>query len=232
MVDLHTHILPCIDDCSKSPEESIKILNIMMNSGVKRVVATPHYYRDRISVDEFLKKRKKAYDKIKNKIPEGIDVILGAEVKLEYDLHLQDLKKLAIEGTDCILIEMPYLRWDDWVFDELFKIASKHSLEIIIAHIDRYIDDISSDKIKSLFELHLKYQVNIDDLGGFFKKSQAMKLIQNNVPHFIGSDCHNLTSRPPCMGDAVKKIEKKFGKERVEHYMLNAEKMLLNKNIK
>ncbi len=225
ITDIHTHFLPRIDDGSKSVEESAQMLKIMADSGVKRVVATPHYYQDKITVDKFLGNRTVAYEKIRNYIPEGMQVKLGAEVKLEYDIHKQDLGKLTIEGTDYILIELPYMRWDPWIFDELFKITSKHNLDIIIAHIDRYTGMIPDKTIRELFKMDLKYQVNVDCLGGFFKKSSSMDYIKNNIPHFIGSDCHNLTSRPPCLGDAVKKIERKFGKERIEYYMANSDEI-------
>lgn len=231
MIDIHTHILPCIDDGSQSIEESAKMLEIMASSGIKKVVATPHYYNDRMSVEGFVENRKNAFDKISGLIPDGMQIILGAEVKLEYNIHNQDLKRLSVEGTDYILIEMPYTRWDDWVFEDLFKISSRHNLEVIIAHIDRYIGMVSSEKINKLFELDLKYQVNVGYLGGLFKKSVAMKLMQDNVPHFIGSDCHNLSQRPPCLGDAVSTIAKKCGTQQVEYYMSNGEKMISNKKL-
>ena len=231
MIDIHTHVLPCIDDGSQSVEESLKLLDIMVSSGVRKIVATPHYYCDMISIEDFLEKRREAHEKIVHRKPHGIDIILGAEVKLEYDIHKKDLRKLTIDGTDYILIEMPYTRWDPWVFEELFKITAKHGLNIIIAHIDRYIDMVCSEKMDELFKMHLKYQVNVDYLGGFLKKSNAMTLIKQDVPHFLGSDCHNLTTRTPCFGEAVEKIRSRCGEEYVKYYMSNAKKMLANKSL-
>lgn len=231
MIDIHTHILPGIDDGSQSVEETLQILDIMQKSGVEKIVATPHYYHEMISVDEFLMKRREAYEKIKDQIPESIDIRLGAEVLLTYDLHKEDMRKLAIEGTDYILVEMPYGRWDPWVYDEIFKISAKHGLEVIIAHIDRYVGIARSEDINQIFKMGLKYQVNVDFLGGFLKKSPALKMLKAGTVHFIGSDCHNTSTRPPCLGDAVKKIASKVGSECVEFCMSNAERMLQNKGI-
>lgn len=231
MIDIHTHILPCIDDGSQSVEESLEILDVMEKSGVNKVVATPHYYGEMSTVDDFLKNRQVAYEKIIDKKPENIDIVLGAEVLLEYNLHKKDLKKLAIEGTDYILIEMPYGKWDPWVFDELFKISARHGLDIIIAHIERYSGITTRENMRMLRKMKLLFQVNVDNLGGFFRKSDAMQYIKDGVADFIGSDCHNMTTRPPCLEKACKKIASKCGKEAVDKFMENARKMLQNKSI-
>lgn len=231
MIDIHTHILPCIDDGSQSVDETLQMLNIMQKAGVEKIVATPHYYYERISVDDFLIKRAEAYKKIENKIPEGIEVRLGAEVLLTYDMHKENVRSLAIEDTDYILLEMPYGRWDPWVYDEIFKISARHGLEVIIAHIDRYVGIARSEDIDQIFTMGLKYQVNVDSLGGFLKKSPAIKMLKDGAVHFIGSDCHNISTRPPCLGDAVKKIVSKAGSECVEFCMTNAQRMLMNKGI-
>lgn len=231
MIDIHTHILPCIDDGSQSVEESLEMLDMMLKSGVKKVVATPHYYPELMSVEDFLSQRQEAYNKIKDLKPDGIDIILGAEVMLAYDLHKEDLRKLVIEGTDYILIEMPYGRWDPWVFDEVFKISTKHGLDVIVAHIDRYVDIARREDVDQLFKMDLKYQVNVDYLGGFLKSSPSMKMLKAEMVHFIASDCHNTSSRVPCMGDAVEKIRKRIGKGCVEYCMSNAERMLRNKDV-
>ena len=229
MIDIHTHILPNIDDGSNSVEETVKILETMASDNVTKIVATPHYYCHLKSLDHFLESRKEAFEKIADKIPEGMEIKLGAEVRIEYDIYKQDLTKLAFEGTNSILLEMPYIRWDEWIFDEIFKIRSRHGLDIIVAHIDRYVDLMPIERFNKLFELDLKYQVNVDFLGSLFNKSSAMMLMKENVPHFIGSDCHNMTTRPPCLGSAVKKIKRKCGKEILDFYMSNAEELFVTK---
>lgn len=231
MIDIHTHILPGIDDGSKSVLETTKMLETMKGFGVDKVVATPHFYGEINTIENFLDSRRASYESIKDIVPEGMEIILGAEVFLDYELHKKDVRKLVIGDTDYLLLEMPYRRWEPWVYDEIFKISVTHNLEIIIAHLDRYIDIVNSDNIKKLLKMGLKYQVNIDNLGGFMRKSNAVNLMRSGRIHFVGSDCHNTQNRPPCMGKAVNKIKSKFGDEYVEYYMSNAEKMLKNLSI-
>ncbi len=231
MTDIHTHILPGIDDGSASVEESLAMLDVMVRSGIKRVVATPHFYPDIMTIDNFLEKRRNAYEQIRDKIPEGIEVVLGAEVMIDYDLHKDDMRKLAIEGTDYILIELPYGRWDPWVFDEIFKISAKHRLDVIIAHIDRFVDIARKEDINRIFKMNLKYQVNVDHIGGFFKKAPAVKLLKDRVVHFIASDCHDMEIRTPHLADSLNKLRSKVGEECIEMCMSNAERMLQNKDI-
>ena len=65
MTDFHSHILPGVDDGSKSIEETLKMLELLSDQGVRRVVATPHFYPNHHSVEEFLEKRNSAYEEIK-----------------------------------------------------------------------------------------------------------------------------------------------------------------------
>ena len=224
MIDLHTHFLPGIDDGSQSVEETEEMLRYMAENGVKTVVATPHYYHD-IEIEEFVAKRDAAYESIKDleNIPK---ILLGAEVWLEYGMHKKtDLKKLCIQGTNYMLIEMPYKKWDSWVFDELFKISLK-SINIIIAHIDRYTGYAEEAKIAKLLNMGFKLQGNIDCLGGFFSKSPVEKFMKKDMICFVGSDCHNMTNRKPCMAEAAKRISKLYGQDYFERLMKNAKKIL------
>ncbi len=231
MIDIHTHILPCIDDGSASVEESIEMINTMVKSGITKIVATPHFYPDIMTIDEFLEKRREAYNLIKDKLPDGVEVILGAEVMIGYDLHKEDMRKLAIGDTDYILLELPYGRWDPWVFDEVFKISAKHSLEVIIAHIDRFVNISRKEDINRIFKMKLKYQVNVDDIGGIFKKSPTVRLLKDRAVHFIASDCHDMERRTPHLAESVEKLKAKVGEDCINLCMANAERMLMNKDI-
>ena len=226
MTDIHTHILPGIDDGSGSIEETSKMLDLMKADGVNTVVATPHFYNE-ISVDEFCGKRKESFNSLKDILDGTVDVRLGAEVALEYGLHkVPGLGRLAIEGSGHMLIEPPYSKWDSWVYDELFKIAAKFGVDIIIAHAERFRRFNSIDKIERLKEMDFRIQVNVDDLGTLFRKSDAVDLMKRGLVDFIASDCHNTETRKPNLGAAYKKISSKMGSEYAERMMKNAEKML------
>ncbi len=226
MIDIHTHLLPRIDDGSRSVENTLEMLDIMVKDGVETVVATPHFYNE-TSVEHFCEKRQKAYEKVADKKPDGIDIRLGAEVKLEYGIsEIEDLEKLKIEGTDYMLVELPYFKWEGWVYDELFKISSNANADIIIAHADRYMDLNSVGAIEKLVHMDFKIQVNIDDMFARFRRSISIGLMKKGLVDYIASDCHNLDSRPPRIGDAFKKVSAKMGLDYANELMDNAKTML------
>ena len=80
MTDIHTHILPGIDDGAKDEKVSEEMLSALYAQGVRRVVFTPHYYGNHRSPQDFLKLRSEAYEKIKGVVPAGMQTALGAEV--------------------------------------------------------------------------------------------------------------------------------------------------------
>lgn len=228
MFDIHTHLLPGIDDGSKNLQDTQAMFSIINQSGVKTVVATPHYYHN-MSVEDFIQIRNDAFVSVEN-LPERPEIVLGAEVWLEYGMHKNEkLRELCIGDTDYMLIEMPFVKWNKWVYDELFKISAKHEVNIIIAHLERYINLVKMDDIYRLCDMDVKIQVNVDRLGGVFFKSPAEKLMKKGLVDFIGSDCHNTTTRKPCMEKAKKRICSLFGDDYFDMLMKNAENMLKNK---
>ncbi len=235
IIDLHSHILPGMDDGSKTIEESIEMLKMMKDQGVTTVLATPHFYHP-MSVEGFLKRRQNAYEMLINSELYTTDlpkIVLGAEVQLEYNMHQElEMDKLCIDGTDYILIELPLTKINDWVFEELFRISSKYNVNIILAHIERYnkkfLDNVGLLKLK---EMDYLFQVNVDCIKQFIGKSVQHKYIKYDIADFIGSDCHNTDSRKPCMGKAKDYIIKRMGQDKFDELMRNSEKMLNNEVI-
>lgn len=234
MIDCHSHILPCIDDGSRSMQESKDILRKMKDVGVQTVWATPHFYPNH-NLEEFLVKRDKAYEALVESLGEEAgelpSIRRGAEVLLSVDTpNLQDLHQLCIEGTRYILIELPYANWSEWVYDTLYKIRAKHKLIPIIAHIERYAPmQTSIDKINRLLEMDLMTQMNVYSLMGKHK-SLALRMVKNNMIHLLGSDTHRLKSMTP-VNEGYEFIGKKMG-EAVANRMINhAEAVLKDQKV-
>ncbi|MBR1629024.1 MAG: capsular polysaccharide biosynthesis protein, partial [Lachnospiraceae bacterium] len=81
VIDFHTHVLPGIDDGARDLETSIEMLDKMKKQGVDLVVATPHFYADRMTVDGFLKNREKAFEAVESRRRDGWPKVMkGAEV--------------------------------------------------------------------------------------------------------------------------------------------------------
>lgn len=221
MIDFHTHILPNVDDGSKGVEESTLMLTRLFEQGVNKVIATPHFYANDESVDEFLLRRNAAFEKLSKNGCDVSKIILGAEVRY-YDgiSHLQDLKKLRIEGTRFLLLEMPFNKWTDYAINEVIDIANRGKISLVLAHIDRYLPIISKSVIAKLSANGVLFQANSSFFDSFFKASKAIKMLKENKIHFIGSDSHNMSDRSPNMNYAINVIKKKLGNDSLVEYIV------------
>lgn len=219
MIDFHCHCLPNIDDGSHSVEESLKILEMLYAQGVKLVVATPHFIANNESVESFLVRRQKANEtlskNLNNELPE---IRLGAEVEFYEGIsNLKDLKKLCIEGTDILLLEMPNVKWTQFVVNELYRLVSFGNIRIMLAHIERCLFLQDPDVVDYLLSNDVIMQSNASYFTHVFTKRKACRYLKDNIIHVLGSDSHNITSRPPLIKDALDVIEKKLGLRAVKH---------------
>ena len=199
IVDLHCHALQCIDDGAKGKEESLVMLSAEHSQGVDRVVFTPHFYAHREhSVTSFLKKRQKAFDEIKDESPIK-NMHLAAEVAIESEIsELPDIEKLAIEGTNLILLELPYRPFENWMAEEIYNISIKYGLEVILAHPHRYCDTYTDDQMDKVLSLCSYWQINNEAFGNWKESRFVKKLMKRDVTKLLfGSDSHNMTSRKP-----------------------------------
>ncbi|MBP3326768.1 MAG: capsular polysaccharide biosynthesis protein [Coprococcus sp.] len=216
IIDFHTHVLPGIDDGSKNIETSIKMLDRCAENGVKLMVATPHFYADINSIESFLENREAAYHKLMaargNKKP---DILLGAEVAFFKGISkAEKLQPLLIEGTNIMLLEMPFTTWDDSVLREVEYLISQRGFRIVIAHLERFMR-FSGNKayIKKLLSLPVLVQINAESLTDLRQRNKLIRLFQKKQAHLLGSDCHGLHHRPPNIWEGRAVIENKLGIE-------------------
>lgn len=220
MIDFHTHVLPCMDDGSKSVDESLLILDCLKQQGVKKVIATPHFYANDESVENFFARRNASFSSLKEKISDSIQIISGAEVKFYSGIsHLPDLKKLRIEGSKFLLLEMPFSKWTESDIKEIIDIAGQGQITLVLAHIERYISFQKKEVLQRLLDNDVLFQSNASFFKSGFSSFKAMRMLKNNQIHFIGSDCHNMTDRAPNIGKAFLSIERKCGEAFVNDYI-------------
>jgi len=233
LIDFHTHILPEIDDGSRSVDESVLMLKTLANQKTKKVILTPHFYADDESIDGFLSRRNTAYERLVEKVPSGgPNIVLGAEVRYYPGIsHLQDLKKLRIEGTKFLLLEMPFNSWTEHVISEVIDIASRGKITLVIAHFERYIPFVNNEVFSRLIDNGVLFQANASFFGGFFKSVRALKMLKGNRIHFIGSDCHNASDRAPNMNVAYRTILKNLGEVAAEEFFNYGNELFLQNQI-
>lgn len=215
MTDWHSHILPQMDDGSKSVEESIALLKALKGQGVNRVIATPHFYANDETVEDFIKRRQKAFEKVSAHLNDELpNVLLGAEVSFYSGIsRLDGIGRLKIENTDLLLLEMPFSCWTEYIVRELLELSSSGEFTIMLAHIERYFSLQNASVWQRLYDSGILMQSNASFFNDFFKKKKAINLLKSEKIHFIGSDCHNMTSRPPELQKAYDYITKKLGEE-------------------
>ena len=234
MIDFHSHILPEMDDGSRSVSESIAMLLASKSQGIQTMMATSHYYQSRETIDEFLIRREKSYQKLLRET-EGIDtpnIRLGAEVAFFSGMSkMKGLERLKIQGTDCILIEMPFSIWTSSNINEIYSIANNLALTPILAHVERFTDfSQNSSKLDDLINLGAIFQVNGEYINGWKSKRRALKRLNDGDFFLLGSDCHNMDTRPPNLGAALQTIQKKLGTRRLEEIEKLGYSLLLNPN--
>lgn len=208
LTDIHSHLLPGIDDGSRSPDMTLDILRISGDGGVGRLFLTPHCYPSE-SVGEFLKRRETAA-KILEKIcpregtPDGLPGWkLGAEVYYHIGIqHEEMLEDLCYEGTRYILVEMPWQEWGSRVISDVADISRYRGFVPVIAHLERYGKLTSAASIKQLRRLPVAIQMNAEYIIEKASRRKALKAVKNREVDLLGSDAHDTRSRLPNLGEA------------------------------
>lgn len=218
IVDFHSHILPGIDDGSGSLKESIALLRLEAEQGISHVVATPHFYPRYETPESFLEKRHRAEETLlaaKERVKGLPSISVGAEVYFFRGISESEfLPQLTIQGNQCILIEMPPAPWPEFIYQELEAIWRRRGITPVIAHIDRYIAPFRTYKIpQKLQDLPVLVQANASFFLEKRTRRMALKMLKADQIQLLGSDCHNLDSRPPRLGYALQVIEDHLGKE-------------------
>ena len=219
VIDFHSHILPGIDDGSRNVETSIGMLRMCKEHGVDTMIATPHFYADSNTVERFIDSRQKAYDKVMAENMDIPQIIMGAEVAFFAGIsRAEKTDALKVEGTDIMLLEMPFVTWSDSVVQEVRDLIEKRHFHIILAHIERFLQ-IPGNKpyVRQILELPVTVQVNAETLLDFRQKGKMLKKFKKGQAHIIGSDCHGMHHRVPNLWLGREVLEKKLGHEFLEY---------------
>lgn len=231
MIDIHSHILPGIDDGAKDIEESISILREMKAQGITTVVATPHFYIQDQSLEDFLANRNEAYNKLLEVIDKDEElpkIILGSEAYFSPALSDIDVSELCIGDSDYFILELPYQEFTSSVIRQINDFINRCDKIPIFAHLERYFRFTSLEKIMEVYEYGVLAQMNSSSLLVHTGKKASFELIKRGCIQVIGTDAHNLTSRPPSMSFAKRLLDKKIGNDFFEGMQKKAQAILDN----
>lgn len=228
MIDIHSHILPKMDDGSASLEETNKLLDMLWHQGVTTVVATPHFYATKETPESFLQRRAECLAQMPAQSENRPKVLIGAEVAYFPGIGNCDaIIPLQIGNTGLLLVEMPFCSWTDRMVEEICDIPSGLGLTPILAHVNRYRGSKQFPKyMQKLSKSGVYFQCNAEAFESLSSRRWALNLMKKGYLHFLGSDCHNLTSRPPKIDLAAEAMEKKLGAKFINYFNENAESML------
>lgn len=228
LVETHCHILPNIDDGAPDVETSLKMIEALKNQGAKAVILTSHYYSDSISLNDFLDRRDRAFEELKKALPENSPrLIPAAEVYIsKYLFSNENLERLAIGNSGYVLVEHPFsCDFSQKHYDRLLNLNFDYGIKPILAHIERYSALMEDEALLDAYiESGCLVQANISSFvsGHRSTRRKLFKYLESGRIHLIGSDCHNLDSRPPEFIQGVKEIIKKSGQEAIDVLEQNA----------
>jgi len=239
MIDLHTHLLPGIDDGAKSLEEAVQIIKRGKETGITAICTTPHlslnFRDDRTEkiMENFLELQERI---IQEKI--DIQLHLGSEIDLRGDFSkLKRLPFFFINQTQKYLfVELPLGEFPSFTERILFSLLIE-GLSPILAHPERSLNKEGDfERIEKLKDSGILIQLNAGSLlGDFGKKIQkgAKRLLQEDLVDFMASDAHDLNRRPiTVMADAFRIVKNDYGEGKgVKLFKNNPEKILQADNI-
>ncbi len=234
MIDLHSHILPGIDDGARNFDESIEIIRELHSHGIRGVVATPHYIKetkfifpivDNKAILEELKKGLKA-----KRI--DMDLYLGNEIYID-----KDIMKLIANGeispladSRFLLIELPldeeFPNYDDYLSNLI-----ANGYEVVLAHPERYlIAQENYSVLDDLHELGVLFQCNFGSIGGKYGKSAqklVKKLAKDKKIFAFGSDSHRVGGGR-YIDYALKKLLKYYSEEELKELLVENPKRIVS----
>lgn len=235
-IDVHSHVLPGVDDGSKDMDMSIAMVDMAYEQGVRTMIATPHYYPGHMRYPrEHLDEVYRATVSVIEEKYSDFTLLLGNEIYYRDEVveKLKNKRICTMADTNYILLEFSPPVEYGYLSKAVYKCLDAGYYPIL-AHIERYGCLWKNEKqIRELIRMGAYMQINAENFeGGFFstEKRVCLKMIQNGLVHFLGSDCHNLSSRKPNLRQAYNYLQEKLSPELYQDLVAtNPKKLLENK---
>lgn len=236
LCDLHTHILHGIDDGAADLACALELVKQEQDCGVDTIVLTPHFRAQKRHPEEFFALRARATEELRAACGDGVTFRLGAEVLYsQYLSSIENIRDFCIEGTDYLLLEMPYFaEFNDRVLQAVGRLRDEHGILPILAHVERYEAVRRNPYLLASFrEYGCLFQVNAStfETGGFFARRFVKTLVRERLVDLVASDCHDSKSRPAALKGAFDSVTQRFGADFAEYLKHNAVRVLENKRV-
>ena len=238
IVDMHCHILPGLDDGAKNEQETLEMLKIAYEEGIRVIIATPHHHKKRgictcRQYKEALEKtRKLAYE-----IDPGFRIIPGMEVYFDQDVinKLQNKNLQTMGNSQYLLVEFSPDAESVYIRQSMQQIEME-GYTPILAHVERYSSLLESiEDVKDLVDMGVYIQVNAGSItgdSGRTVKRFTKQLLERHLVHFVGTDAHSSGRRRPKIKECAEYVSKKFGEDYAKDlFQRNGMRVIKNKTI-
>lgn len=237
-IDVHCHIIPHVDDGAGSSTQALRMIKIAYESGIRTMIATPHYevgrYED--NKDEIEKYYSKLKALVSKRYPD-FNIFLGNEIFFSYGVvdRLNENKIFTMADSCYVLVEFSPDDKLKYINESLYELING-GYTPILAHTERYDEVMASrSNIEDLVDAGVYIQINSATIAGRNGRGirrKVLKLIKDDLVHFIGTDAHSDGRRSPELGDCVKYLLRKTDEEIVDRLLRgNALKIIRNEDI-
>lgn len=234
-IDIHSHILPGLDDGARSIEQSLEMLQIAYEEGIDLIIATPHNMPGKGQPSlEVVQSRAEKLQEIAEKEGIPISIVIGTEHYFREEVleALEDEEGITMNGSGYVLLEFEPMVEKTYFRNTLRDVLGTGH-QPIVAHVERYAN-VMKDKsmLNDLKKMGVLLQVNaasvIGDNGRLAKKDVKWMLKQGLVD-FVATDAHSHGRRAPYMQKCARYLYKKYDEQYVNELLYgNAQKYLLN----
>lgn len=233
ILDVHSHILPKLDDGASTGKMSVEMLRAAAQQGVKRVIATPHYSAFFPNTDpDRIRGLCRGLNRKASK--EGIDCRVRPGQEIMYSEGVLDLleqgKLLTMAESRYILIEFDPSAPFSFIYKAIRECTSE-GYSPIIAHVERYLSVREKGRADELTGQGAYLQMNYRSISGGWRSSTTRwcrEMLKEKKIHFLGTDMHNMTSRKPEITPAYDWLKKHLEAEYVRRITKGNAKMILS----
>ena len=234
MIDIHCHILPEVDDGSRSLNESIEMAMIAKEQGITKIVNTSHYHPDfRYKKGEELLKELEDFNNVLKENMIDIEVLIGNEIYYTKDLikEIDELDFYTLNNSRYILIELPPTNFPKDLCNIVYELKEKNYIPVF-AHVERYREvQENPELIYEVINAGAIIQVNSHSiLGKSGKELQKVcnTLLNRYMVHVVGTDAHSSKRRTPIFLDAYKYVSEKYSKEMADDLFIKNNNAIIN----
>lgn len=230
MFDIHSHILPGIDDGAKDLSESLALLKIAQNDGITHMVATPHIHIGRFN--NSAKALNNGIDVLKQEaLNAGINLKLAVAAEVRLDIELMAMVMAGqlpfigtLDSVNYLLLELPHSHVPQG-YDKFINWLSKQNIKAIIPHPERNRDiEANPFYIERLKQLGCDFQLTASSIEGAWgdtAKAISIDMLQKGLVSYVASDAHSVKRRPPLLSNAKRLVTDLIGELEAQNLFVN-----------